>query len=119
MASDTPRLRPAILIISDTAFREPATDKAGHLLRETLEAEGGNKWSEPVVEIVPDDASRIEDAVRKWTDDENNHVNLVLTSGGTGFAIKDITPEVGGIGHHFVLHSQKRLRCNTHRSLRL
>jgi gephyrin len=95
MASNTPRLRPAVLIISDTAFQEPAADKAGDLLHETLEAEGGDKWSEPVVKIVPDDATRIEDAVRKWTDDEDNYVNLVLTSGGTGFAVRDITPEVG------------------------
>jgi gephyrin len=103
MASDTTRLRPAILIISDTAFKEPATDKAGDVLRETLDAEGGDKWSEPLVEIVPDDATRIEDAVRKWTDDENNFANLVLTTGGTGFAVKDITPEVGWPGQYSAL----------------
>ncbi len=95
MASETPRLRPAILIISETAFKEPATDKSGVILREVLDLEGGGRWTEPLVEIVPDDAKKIEQAVRKWTDDEKSYVNLVITTGGTGFAIKDITPEVG------------------------
>jgi hypothetical protein len=95
MSSKGARLRPAILIISETAFKEPATDKAGDVLRETLNSEGGDKWTEPLVEIVPDDATRIEVAIRRWTDDEEDYVNLVVTTGGTGFTVKDITPEVG------------------------
>ena len=95
MTSESPRLRPAILIISDTAFQDPATDKAGDILRGTLNSEGGDQWIEPLIEIVPDDAGRIELAIRKWTDDDELHVDLILTTGGTGFAAKDITPEVG------------------------
>jgi molybdopterin biosynthesis enzyme MoaB len=95
MNSKSARLRPAILIISETAFKEPSTDEAGDILRETLNSEGGDKWTEPLVEIVPDDATRIEVAIRRWTDDDENYVNLVVTTGGTGFAVKDITPEVG------------------------
>lgn len=90
------RLRPAILIISDTAFEDPATDRTGNILCEAFQSEEScDQWEKPLVEIVPDDASRIELAVRSWTDDEKNHVSLVVTSGGTGFAVKDITPEVG------------------------
>jgi gephyrin len=95
MTSESSRLRPAILIISDTAFKDPATEKAGNILRETLELEGCDRWGEPLVEIVPDDAGKIECAIRKWTDDEDRGVDLVVTTGGTGFAVKDITPEVG------------------------
>ena len=95
MTTASLRLRPAILIVSDTASKDPATDKAGDILRGTLELEGGGKWGEPLVEIVPDDAGRIELAIRKWTDDEEPRVNLIVTTGGTGFAVKDITPEVG------------------------
>ena len=95
MTTGSGRLQPAILIISDTAFKDTATDKAGDILRETLRSEGGEKWGEPFVEIVPDDAERIELAIRKWTDDGIAYVNLIVTTGGTGFAVQDMTPEVG------------------------
>lgn len=95
MSSDSAQLRPAILIISETAFADPSTDKAGDILRETLNVEGGGRWAEPLLEIVPDDATRIELAVQRWADDEKSYANLILTTGGTGFAVKDITPEVG------------------------
>lgn len=95
MSGESSRLRPAILIISDTAFKDPTTDRAGNSLRETLSSEGNDQWSEPLVEIVPDDAMPIELAIRRWTDDEKNHANLIITTGGTGFAVNDITPEVG------------------------
>jgi gephyrin len=94
MSTENTRLRAAILVVSETAFRDPSTDKAGDILRDTLGAEGGDKWADPLVEIVPDDASRIELAIRRWTDDEKDHVNLIVTTGGTGFAVKDITPDV-------------------------
>lgn len=96
MSEESSRLRPAILIISDTAFKDPTTDRAGNSLRETLSSEGNDQWSEPLVEIVPDDAMPIELAIRRWTDDEKNHANLIITTGGTGFAVNDITPEVIG-----------------------
>jgi gephyrin len=89
------QLNPAILIVSETAFNDPSTDRAGDILRNTLRSDGGDKWTQPLVEIVPDDAELIETAVRRWTDDEKSRVNLVITTGGTGFAANDMTPEVG------------------------
>lgn len=89
------QLKPAILIVSETAFKDPSTDRAGDILRDTLILEGGDKWTHPSVEIVPDDVERIEAAVRRWADDEKNRVNLIITTGGTGFAVNDLTPEVG------------------------
>jgi gephyrin len=95
MATAPMRLYPAILIVSETAYNDPMTDQTGHILRQTLKSSGGAIWAEPLLEIVPDDASKIRHAVQRWVDDPQIHVNLILTSGGTGFAVNDVTPEVG------------------------
>lgn len=96
--SDPPStLRAAILIVSDTASKDPSSDKTVPLLRSTLEEDGAGRWDvENVkVEIVPDDVVEIQRTVKNWCDVEEDRPNLVLTSGGTGFATKDWTPEVG------------------------
>lgn len=43
--------------------------------------------------IVPDNVLAIQKTIRNWTDGPEP-INLILSSGGTGFAIKDVTPEV-------------------------
>ncbi|KAI1624791.1 molybdopterin biosynthesis protein MoeA [Exophiala viscosa] len=89
-------LRPAILIISDTAAADPSTDKAFPILKETFAQDGAGKWGEPVVEIVKDDILEIQRIVRAWADSEDassGQINLVVTTGGTGFARRDFTPE--------------------------
>jgi len=51
-------------------------------------------WSEPVdfiAKIVPDDVSEIEAALRHLSDDTG--CSLIITTGGTGFAARDVTPE--------------------------
>ncbi|KAJ9602610.1 hypothetical protein H2200_012803 [Cladophialophora chaetospira] len=90
--------RPAILVISDTAASDPSTDKAIPTLREVFSVEGAGKWTEPLTAIVSDDVIEIQRAIRSWTDveDESSNggiVNLVITTGGTGFARRDFTPE--------------------------
>lgn len=89
------KLKAAILIISDTASRDPSTDKAGDALTKTLAAEG-DRWASPTIEIVPDDVKLIQRQIRQWTDGDvhGDGFNLVLTCGGTGFAQRDFTPEV-------------------------
>lgn len=88
-------LKAAILIVSDTASRDPSTDKSAATLKEVFEIDGAGKWQtdEISVNIVPDQKQLIQDAVVTWTDDRHNFVNLVVTTGGTGFTPKDITPE--------------------------
>ncbi|KAJ9645005.1 hypothetical protein H2204_001467 [Knufia peltigerae] len=90
-------LRPAVLIVSDTAAADPSTDRAAPTLKETFAQDGGGKWDEPLVEIVKDDVLEIQRAVRSWTDESESStsglVNLVVTTGGTGFARRDFTPE--------------------------
>ncbi|QSS53813.1 molybdenum cofactor biosynthesis protein [Histoplasma capsulatum var. duboisii H88] len=86
------KLKAAILIISDTAYRDPSTDKAGSALTQTFAVEGGDKWDDPAIVIVPDNVLEIQRQILSWTDVEN-YFNLVITTGGTGFAVKDNTPE--------------------------
>ncbi len=91
-------LRAAILVISDTAAANPSTDKAIPTLKDTFSQDGAGKWTEPLTLIVPDDVLEIQRAIRQWTDSENETlnggvVNLVITTGGTGFARRDFTPE--------------------------
>ncbi|KAL9594831.1 MAG: hypothetical protein Q9179_005227 [Wetmoreana sp. 5 TL-2023] len=86
------KLTAAILIISDTAFQEPSTDKAGGLLSNAFTEEGGDQWIVNEQQIVPDDVLAIQRQVTRWCDGEN-YLNLVVTTGGTGFTGKDNTPE--------------------------
>lgn len=86
------KLRAAILIVSDTAYADPSTDKAGNVLDETFLADGGDQWVVAERKIIPDDVLTIQGAVTGWCDGEES-MNLVITTGGTGFAVKDQTPE--------------------------
>lgn len=76
----------AVLTISDT--RNIETDTSGALLADRLLA-AGHKLIARV--IVTDDVDAIRSQVGKWIADEN--VDVVLTTGGTGFAPRDVTPE--------------------------
>ncbi|GAD91772.1 hypothetical protein ATEG_02421 [Paecilomyces variotii No. 5] len=85
-------LKAAILIVSDTAAQDPSSDKAGAALAATLAAEGSSNWETPATKIVPDNVLDIQLAIRNWSDGEQ-FFNLIITTGGTGFAVKDNTPE--------------------------
>jgi molybdopterin adenylyltransferase len=76
----------AVLTISDT--RDEATDKSGALLVERLTA-AGHRLAEKA--IVPDDVDSIRAALQRWIG--NPEVEIILTTGGTGFAPRDVTPE--------------------------
>jgi molybdenum cofactor biosynthesis protein B len=79
-------LRIAVLTVSDT--RDETTDKSGALLAERLMATGHELAGKA---IVTDDVETIRAQVRAWVDDE--HVDVILSTGGTGFAPRDVTPE--------------------------
>ena len=92
---DVKPLTAAILIISDTAFRDPSTDKAGSTLTDVFNQDGGGQWRVSDTQIVPDDVVAIQRWVTGWCDGEHNP-NLIITTGGTGFTSKDNTPEAIG-----------------------
>ena len=89
---DKPKLKATILIISDTAFQNPSTDKAGDILSDVFVNEGNGQWTVDDRRIVPDDILAIQRAVSSYCDGED-YINLLVTTGGTGFAVKDKTPE--------------------------
>ena len=90
------KLKSAILIVSDTAFKDPSSDRVADALTSVATQASGN-WESPVVKIVPDTVLDIQRTVCDWADGPD-FINLIITSGGTGFAVKDNTPEVGWTG---------------------
>ncbi|WP_037087713.1 molybdenum cofactor biosynthesis protein B [Neorhizobium vignae] len=76
----------AVLTVSDT--RTLADDKSGDTLVARI-AEAGHDLKART--IVPDDKDRIAGQVREWTLDPD--IDVVITTGGTGFTGRDVTPE--------------------------
>ncbi len=79
-------LRIAVLTISDT--RDEQTDKSGALLAERLQTAGHELAGKA---IVRDDIDAIQAQVRAWA--QTPDVDLIISTGGTGFATRDVTPE--------------------------
>ena len=79
-------VRIAVLTISDS--RALADDKSGDTLTARIE-EAGHKLADR--KIVRDDVEEIRATVRAWIADEK--VDVVITTGGTGFTGRDVTPE--------------------------
>lgn len=79
-------MRAAILTVSDGVSAGTREDLSGDLLGRRL-ADAGFELAER--RTVPDDADTIEEALR----DLSGSADLVLTTGGTGFAPRDVTPE--------------------------
>jgi molybdopterin adenylyltransferase len=79
-------LRIAVLTVSDS--RTEDTDKSGALLAGRL-TEAGHELAHK--KIVTDDVEAIRSQVNEWVEDEA--VDVILSTGGTGFAPRDVTPE--------------------------
>ena len=90
MSTDTAKpfipLNIAVLTISDT--RSLADDKSGTTLVDRLTAAGHKLAAR---EIVADDVEAIRGVIRQWIADQG--VDVVVTTGGTGFTGRDVTPE--------------------------
>lgn len=87
-----PSLRAAILVISTTASKDPSADSSGEILKDVFSQEGAGKWEVIGIKIVGDNILHIQQSIIGWTDQENP-VNVIITTGGTGFAVHDSTPE--------------------------
>ena len=79
-------LRIAVLTVSDT--RELADDKSGNTLVERIAAAGHHAAARA---IVKDEVDAIRAQVKAWIDDPA--VDVVISTGGTGFTGRDVTPE--------------------------
>ena len=75
----------AVLTVSDGVHAGEREDASGNVLEELLRAEG----FDVVRRVVPDDEQAISKAIRALAAE----ASLVLTTGGTGFAPRDVTPE--------------------------
>lgn len=78
----------AVLTISDSSSAGKRPDKSGPAVRERLEQLG---WSVSVIEIIPDEAPEI--GKRLATLADGGQVSAIFTTGGTGVALRDVTPE--------------------------
>lgn len=78
----------AVITVSDSVFAGTRADKSGPAVRQRLEGLG---WQVPIVEVLPDEASRITAKLAELADSRT--VGAIFTTGGTGIALRDVTPE--------------------------
>ena len=78
----------AVLTVSDRSFRGERPDEGGPLVAGLLEGAG---FSVVKTAVVPDEQGQIEDTLREISD--SGMVQLLVTTGGTGFSPRDVTPE--------------------------
>ena len=81
-------LRLAILTISDAGSRGERADGSGDLIA-SWATERGYTVAERA--LVPDDTGRIAATLAEWAD--GNRADVILTTGGTGLTVRDVTPE--------------------------
>ena len=78
----------AVLTVSDRSFRGERPDEGGPLISAMLKDAG---YEVLRTTVVPDEQEEISRVLREWADAED--IRLILTTGGTGFSPRDVTPE--------------------------
>lgn len=81
-------IRCGLLTLSDRSSQGMREDASGPALAHLIQAEG---WSVAKQQILPDEESAIRAVLTAWSD--GGEVDVILTTGGTGFALRDVTPE--------------------------
>ena len=81
-------LRFGILTLSDRSSRGERADSSGPALAHLVQAEG---WSVTKQSLLPDDETAIRAILSEWAD--SGDLDVILTTGGTGFSPRDVTPE--------------------------
>jgi len=81
-------LRFGILTVSDRSSRGEREDASGPALVEMIREQG---WQVVEQDIVPDERPALERLLKRWAD--SDRVDVILTTGGTGFSPRDVTPE--------------------------
>ncbi len=78
-----------ILTVSDRCYRGEAEDASSPLIGKWVTEELGGQVKRQGV--VPDERDLIQETLISWSDE--HELDLILTTGGTGFALRDVTPE--------------------------
>jgi molybdenum cofactor synthesis domain-containing protein len=81
-------IRAAVVTVSDSAVAGTREDRSGPALRDRMRALG---WIVSAMELAPDESERIAAILRRLAD--SGEVAVILTTGGTGVALRDVTPE--------------------------
>ncbi|XP_078262466.1 gephyrin isoform X20 [Rhinoraja longicauda] len=85
------QVRVGVLTVSDSCFRNLAEDRSGINLKDLVQDPSLLGGTVSAYKIVPDEVDEIKETLIEWCDDKE--LNLILTTGGTGFAPRDVTPE--------------------------
>ena len=83
-----PRFKAGILTCSDLSARGQREDTSGSAIRELI---AGIDAAVERYEVVPDEQAVIAGRLRAWSDADR--LDIILTTGGTGFGPRDVTPE--------------------------
>nr|XP_021143003.1 gephyrin isoform X7 [Columba livia] len=82
---------PRPVAVSDSCFRNLAEDRSGINLKDLVQDPSLLGGTISAYKIVPDEIEEIKETLIDWCDEKE--LNLILTTGGTGFAPRDVTPE--------------------------
>ncbi|XP_018588317.1 gephyrin a isoform X1 [Scleropages formosus] len=85
------QIRVGVLTVSDSCFRNLAEDRSGINLKDLVHDPSLLGGTIAAYKIVPDEIDEIKETLVDWCDEKE--LNLILTTGGTGFAPRDVTPE--------------------------
>uniref|UniRef100_A0A669ESJ8 Gephyrin n=1 Tax=Oreochromis niloticus TaxID=8128 RepID=A0A669ESJ8_ORENI len=85
------QIRVGVLTVSDSCFRNLAEDRSGVNLKDLVHDPSLLGGMIAAYKIVPDEIDEIKETLVDWCDEKE--LNLILTTGGTGFAPRDVTPE--------------------------
>ncbi|XP_039182823.1 gephyrin isoform X4 [Crotalus tigris] len=85
------QIRVGVLTVSDSCFRNLAEDRSGINLKDLIQDPSLLGGTVSAYKIVPDEIEEIKETLIDWCDEKE--LNLILTTGGTGFAPRDVTPE--------------------------
>ena len=81
-------IRFGILTLSDRSSRGERADSSGPALAQLIQDQG---WSVVKQGLLPDDEASIREMLTIWSD--SREIDVILTTGGTGFSPRDVTPE--------------------------
>ncbi|KAG6856985.1 hypothetical protein H0H87_011079 [Tephrocybe sp. NHM501043] len=80
-----------VLTVSDSVSQGLAEDVSGPTIQNIINAQVASKFACNELECVPDDVSKIRSVVGKWAGQDD--IDWIITTGGTGFGARDLTPE--------------------------